>query len=173
MMGIFFPDYVEVIAPAGDPERAKWDAVKNEVAGVTSSMLIETVNIEVNNRIRYLSDPGDDHWQSPAETCETLTGDCEDYAILKRAILIKSGVPKERLAVVLCRIVSPVFVEHAFLVLEMDGGRRVVLDNRFYELLDPKDYVGMTPLKLLTANEVYLYLRAFRISDVAQKEAPA
>jgi predicted transglutaminase-like cysteine proteinase len=53
------------------------------------------VNGWVNGSIRYTPD-AQDHWQTPAETLARRAGDCEDLAILKRAILIARGMPAER-----------------------------------------------------------------------------
>lgn len=49
------------------------------------------VNLWVNMRIKGVDEGENDHWQSPTETLEKRTGDCEDYAILKEAILKALG----------------------------------------------------------------------------------
>lgn len=48
---------------------------------------ISKVNSLVNSQVTYVSDKGD-YWQTPEETLRLRTGDCEDYVILKRSLLI-------------------------------------------------------------------------------------
>lgn len=54
------------------------------------------VNDFVNKTISYLQDVRDE-WQSPNETLLKKTGDCEDYALLKYALL-KDQFPNAKLA---------------------------------------------------------------------------
>lgn len=80
----------------------KWDAVKAErIADPTVGQPDppRSVNAWVNRHVAYAADPRD-RWQGPAETLRLGTGDCEDYAILKRAILLARGWPANRLALV-------------------------------------------------------------------------
>lgn len=46
----------------------------------------------VHQNIAYKAEPpGDDHWQSPAETLDLRTGDCEDYTFLLAALVTAMG----------------------------------------------------------------------------------
>jgi hypothetical protein len=46
----------------------------------------------VHTNITYKAEPaGQDHWQSPAETLELMTGDCEDYTLLLAAMMTAMG----------------------------------------------------------------------------------
>lgn len=46
----------------------------------------------VSGTVEYMSDPEDvEVWQTPAETLELCTGDCEDYAILMASLIGASG----------------------------------------------------------------------------------
>lgn len=60
----------------------------------------DKINKQVNNLVKYTLDKDlygvDDYWATPAETLAKKRGDCEDYAILKRALLLKEGI-KSRL----------------------------------------------------------------------------
>lgn len=62
------------------------------------------VNTMVNKHIRYTFDIElynvDDYWASPTEVLRNRRGDCEDYAFLKREILISMGIPKSRLKLI-------------------------------------------------------------------------
>jgi predicted transglutaminase-like cysteine proteinase len=44
---------------------------------------LDRINRQWNQRVVYVSDNVEDHWQSPAETLALKTGDCEDIAIAK------------------------------------------------------------------------------------------
>jgi hypothetical protein len=46
----------------------------------------------VHQNITYKAEPpGDDHWQSPAETLSLMSGDCEDYTLLLAALVTAMG----------------------------------------------------------------------------------
>lgn len=40
-----------------------------------------------------------DYWSSPDETVAKRAGDCEDFAILKMASLLQTGIPQEKMAI--------------------------------------------------------------------------
>lgn len=82
------------------------------------------INREANHAIRYVSDQASgrqDVW-----TVATTTGDCEDYALAKRAALMDIGLPQSalRLATVYSRRTG----YHAVLVVSTTNGD-YVLDN--------------------------------------------
>jgi predicted transglutaminase-like cysteine proteinase len=78
----------------------KWDAIKAD--RIPDPIPNEPVSLNgwVNQAIVYKPDRVD-HWQGPAETLRLGTGDCEDLAILKRAVLLARGWPRDRLFVVI------------------------------------------------------------------------
>lgn len=84
------------------------------------------------NRMPYRQDDlvyGDnDHWASVEEFL-AYAGDCEDFAIMKYLTLRELGFPASRMHVTM---VYDVFsgTDHAFLVVESDGGVEYVMDNR-------------------------------------------
>jgi predicted transglutaminase-like cysteine proteinase len=98
------------------------------VAGDNLLRLAERVNRSVNDAMTFRDDPTD-RWERPQAGRKSawLQGDCEDYAIEKRARLISAGFPPDRLfyAVGYRRSVGL----HAVLVARIDG-RDLVLDNR-------------------------------------------
>lgn len=52
--------------------------------------VLYTVNSDVASWFIYKNDP-QDYWQPANETITKKTGDCEDFAIVQAAILLKSG----------------------------------------------------------------------------------
>ncbi len=83
--------------------------------------LASRVNAEINARVSYRPDSGD-RWE-PA----TLVGDCEDYALAKRARLIAAGWPEGALRLALCR--TEIGEAHLVLTIDTEAGT-FVLDNR-------------------------------------------
>lgn len=84
---------------------------------------LETINAEVNHAIRPRREPpGADKWM-----LDTNEGDCEEYALAKRQLLLDSGLPPKaiRLAVGTTRRGEP----HAVVVVKTDRGD-IALDNR-------------------------------------------
>jgi len=59
--------------------------------------LVETIQHEVNSTIKYkFEKPNRDFWKIP-----TTTGDCEDFALLKRQLLINVGWDESDLKIIL------------------------------------------------------------------------
>lgn len=79
--------------------------------------LLIAVNAFVNSHVSYAPEKVD-YWATPEETVSSGQGDCEDYAILKRAMLKEFGVTS-KMAYVRSK-------EGAHMVLISEG---VVLDN--------------------------------------------
>lgn len=171
-----FPGYQMIIAPSSDDARAKWDAVKDEKVDIIvggglslndiSWSSISSMNKAVNSHVLYVPDQSDT-WQNPVMTFEHKTGDCEDYAILKRAILAQH-LPTSQTALVLGEIASLAGnQQHAFLIVELADERRV-LDNKFDQIIEPQDYINWIPKKLLTDDDVFLFGRQFSIAETAE-----
>lgn len=84
------------------------------------------------NRMPYRQDDlvyGDnDHWASVEEFL-AYAGDCEDFAIMKYMTLREMGFPASRMHITM---VYDVYsgTDHAFLVVQTDGGVEYVMDNR-------------------------------------------
>lgn len=89
------------------------------------------INAQVNRSIRPLSDTAQfgsrEVWSYPV-----AAGDCEDYALLKRRMLHKAGIPLSNLLMTLVR--KPDGEGHAVLTVRTDQGD-FVLDNRRERIL--------------------------------------
>ncbi len=112
----------------------------------------DKVNAYVKKAITYKSDTQNkgvtDHWQRPSETIKTGLGDCEDYVLLKMALLEQLGFPRDKMWLASGALMGSVKPDrsadgHATLVVEL-GGRPYVLDN-FYKT-DNGPYGGVVPL---------------------------
>jgi predicted transglutaminase-like cysteine proteinase len=120
---------------------------------------IEIINRNVNQAIRYVSDIEQhglvDVWSSPLETLGTGIGDCEDYAIVKFALLRDAGIAEKDLKVLLVRDTA-VRQDHAVLAVRVDG-RWLVLDNRRSNLSETRDLPYFMPLFAIDRNGVSLF----------------
>jgi predicted transglutaminase-like cysteine proteinase len=96
----------------------------------TQREIITKVNFDVNLTITYLGEGSVDNWQRPAETLKLGTGDCEDYAILKIAILRAYGIDA-RFTVV----DTGINVKHAVAIAPIDG-KWYILDSQHSELIE-------------------------------------
>lgn len=83
--------------------------------------MLKGVNTRVNRSIAPRNDRGRDVW-----SVNVASGDCEDYALTKRAALIRSGVPAGALRIATTH--TPWGEGHAILVVKTSRGD-FVLDN--------------------------------------------
>ncbi len=97
-------------------------------------MLIRAVNDQVNGTMRAATDQQvygiGDYWNDPALT-NGVRGDCEDYALEKRRMLIEHGVPAAALSIAIVRTRRD--EEHAVLVVTTTAGD-YVLDNLTFDV---------------------------------------
>ncbi len=103
-----------------------WDAAVERVR-LAADPIREAQRL-VHHRIRYRLDrPGHDHWQTPLQTLARGAGDCEDHAILKRALLLDAGVDPETVSLLFVRTARG--FGHVLVQVETEDGVRI-LDNR-------------------------------------------
>lgn len=117
-----------VILPNPDP---RWLAVKDEKVHVIVTPPLESEAVHeidkwTQRQVMYQGEPVD-NWSPPGVTLRRGFGDCEDIAILKRALLLRYGIPDERIFFILVRDLL-VKQDHAALIVD-DGGWKF-LDSR-------------------------------------------
>jgi predicted transglutaminase-like cysteine proteinase len=91
---------------------------------------LDRVNLRVNAAIRYVPDRvlygQEDYWHLPLDADGPAEGDCKDYVLEKRRVLIADGVPAADLSIA---IVETTWGEtHAVLLVTTDRGE-LVLDS--------------------------------------------
>jgi predicted transglutaminase-like cysteine proteinase len=117
------------------------------------------VNRNINDAIRYVPDGENygkrDYWAEVAEIAARRRGDCEDFAILKMAALLRLGVPEKSMSiVVLFDHTNKAF--HAVLAVATDQGTFILDNNRqevFLDLAEPT----YQPLYSLGAGKAWLH----------------
>jgi predicted transglutaminase-like cysteine proteinase len=115
---------------------------------------LEGVNSYVNGRVRFIDDRVQfgvsDRWMAPSETLSRGRGDCEDYALAKRAMLRAAGVPDRDLYLVVLKDLSR-RADHAVLVVRA-AGRFLVLDNGTNRIVDSADIGDYRPVITFASN---------------------
>jgi len=115
---------------------------------------LEAVNGYVNARVRFVDDRVQfgvaDRWQVPSDTLARGRGDCEDFALAKRAMLRAAGVPEKDLYLVVLKDLSR-RADHAVLVVRA-AGRFLVLDNGTDRIVDSADVADYKPMLTFAAN---------------------
>ena len=99
---------------------------------LNSYSIAERINSDVNASVKYKTDLGQynvpEFW-----TVAGKYGDCEDYALLKRKMLIDAGFDRDKIHLCTC------FVDgagHCVLLVETDRGN-YILDNNQSEPVQP------------------------------------
>lgn len=114
------------------------------LVGEASLETVRAINQRANRSIRSISDMDQyrvaERWAMPTKR----GGDCEDYAIYKKAALIKAGFPPEQLLI--ATVLDRQRQSHAVLVLRT-GTQDLVLDNLTNRIL-PWQKTGYTFLRL-------------------------
>jgi predicted transglutaminase-like cysteine proteinase len=85
-----------------------------------------------------------DRWSPPFETLQTHRGDCEDYAIIKYAALLRAGLSRDDVKIVIFRNFFQ-NEDHAVLAARVDG-EWLILDNRNLALVRDSELVGVHPI---------------------------
>jgi predicted transglutaminase-like cysteine proteinase len=92
--------------------------------------MARVVNASINTMISYRSDAltwnMEERWVLPLSSEGVSYGDCEDFALEKRAALLEAGAPADRMR--MATAWSPGTGEHAVLILRLAAGD-YVLDN--------------------------------------------
>jgi predicted transglutaminase-like cysteine proteinase len=135
----------------------------NQIKTLNGRARLEKVNRIVNAAIAYASDlslHGElDRWSAPLATIQAGRGDCEDYAILKRQMLIHAGATPADLRIVLLRDTA-VRLDHAVLAARTEG-QWFILDNRKSGFYEERDLPHYMPLFALDQGGVKLFAVPF------------
>jgi predicted transglutaminase-like cysteine proteinase len=118
-----------------------------EGAGRSGRARVGLINRAVDLAIGPASDEAQwgvaDHWSAPFETIQSGRGDCEDYAIVKYAALVESGIPRDDVKIVILKNAFP-SEDHAVVAVHVDG-QWLILDNRTLTLVRDTDLMRAVP----------------------------
>lgn len=118
-----------------------YSAILDQVKDKRRGLQIPKVNYMVNRLLAYREDHRlwnqEEYWANPVETLNRRAGDCEDYAILKYALLRDLGVSDADMRIVVLRDTAA-RQYHAVLSVRQDG-KWMILDNRFSRIRFERD----------------------------------
>lgn len=138
-----------------------WDELLDQANALTHSNPLAMVNRWVNWHVRFVDDRNADQWSSAVDTLARGSGDCEDFAIAKMALLQRLGVPADDMFLVLVRErLRP--VDHAVLAVRRDGGFQV-LDSRTDLVRPAEEITDYLPMLSYSGSFAWTYGR--RIGD--------
>jgi predicted transglutaminase-like cysteine proteinase len=118
-----------------DPQECIIDLRQPETLVLTEDLvnLLATVNLSVNRMLIPVTDQSHwgilDLWSYPTDGL----GDCEDYQLLKRKILIDAGLPRRALRMTV--VVDTSGEGHAVLTVRTDRGD-LILDNKTDDVVE-------------------------------------
>ena len=147
--------------------------IASETDGKTLREKVRIVNSIVNNTLRYRGDQSLygklDYWATPAEILARVSGDCEDFAILKMTGMIRAGIPANSLCN--CRSARQwAGVFHAVLAVTSTSGS-FILDNARPGVAMDGDLPNYQPLYSLSTNRAWIHgSKASNQPAVAAKE---
>ena len=129
--------------------------------------LIEAVNHYVNRSLTAMLDEKHwgkiDQWDLPSDGY----GDCEDYQLLKRKLLVEAGLPRRALRMTI--VIDEMEKGHALLTVRTPG-EDLILDNRTGAVLG-WDQTGYTFVKRESANRVGWEFLDRAASDMVAQQA--
>ncbi|MCC2601889.1 transglutaminase-like cysteine peptidase [Sphingopyxis yananensis] len=127
---------------------------------------LQMVQQAVFEQIRYREDRDlygtEDYWATPNETLRHMAGDCEDVAILKRALLLRLGIAADQMFLTVGYDLA-FRTGHAVLVVRL-GQRHYVLDESTGSLIDDQKLVDFRPVVTMTSQ--YSWIHAERSAPI-------
>lgn len=116
-------------------------------------------NKAVNTLITYKSDEQAygvlDYWASPKESLKHGFGDCEDYAILKMALLTEFGVPAGAMSMIVVKDIERDLF-HAVLAIRTNRGT-LLLDNLHENVIGDEQAQHYLPLFSFSQHSSWLH----------------
>lgn len=132
-----------------------------DLAEATLTRKAAVVNTAVNRLVSYRKDVDQygtlDYWATPRETLKQRAGDCEDYAILKMALLEELGIPASSMSVVVLKDERRSLF-HAILALRTRQGF-LVLDNMHDRVLRDIELPHYLPYYSLSEGKAFIHGR--------------
>ncbi len=139
--------------------RGPWHELLEQANRVTGGNPLDMVNRWVNWHVRYRDDRKGDAWSSAAETLQRGSGDCEDLAIVKMALLTQLGIRPEDMFLVLVRQKAR-GADHAVLAVRRNGAM-VVLDSNT-DVLQPARALGGAYQPTLSYSGSFAWIYGYR-----------
>lgn len=169
------PVYKAIIdCTAGSPCDRE-NAAFGEIVGIAANKAfrdkLDFVNSSINRLIAYRKDSvvyGKlDYWAKPSEILEHRAGDCEDFAILKMAALLRAGIPAQSMSLVVLQDRRRKFF-HAVLSVSTGSGT-FILDSLSNVVAMDRDLPDYVPLYSFSTDRAWIHgtKAGAQIADIA------
>ncbi|WP_348644341.1 MULTISPECIES: transglutaminase-like cysteine peptidase [unclassified Mesorhizobium] len=169
------PVYKAIVdCTAGSPcdrESPAFAEIVNIAAGKGFREKLSFVNSSINRLIAYRKDSvvyGKlDYWAKPSEVLEHRAGDCEDFAILKMAALLRAGIPAQSMSLVVLQDRRRKFF-HAVLSVSTASGA-FILDSLGNAVMRDSDLPDYVPLYSFSTDRAWIHgsKSGAQIADIA------
>jgi len=154
----------------------QWRQYVDSLRGKDKLTIVRTINSQVNKKVRYEEDwkgyGKREFWARPSETLKRLSGDCEDFALLKVLSLWRAGFKKDDLAIIVGLLEGPKGkIGHAMagVRFDSDGDGRVehhLLTNGTSTISRPgRIKLAFTPMYAVTPTQGTWVLRGIADSN--------
>ncbi|MDX8492388.1 transglutaminase-like cysteine peptidase [Mesorhizobium sp. VK22B] len=156
---------------ACDRENAAFGAIINVAGSKGFRDKLAFVNSSINRLIAYRKDSAVygklDYWAKPSEILEHRAGDCEDFAILKMAALLRAGIPAQSMSLVVLQDRRRKFF-HAVLSVSTGSGA-FILDSLSNNVAMDSDLPDYVPLYSFSTDRAWIHgsKSGARIADIA------
>ncbi|TIV62724.1 MAG: transglutaminase [Mesorhizobium sp.] len=156
---------------ACDRESPAFSEIIDIAAGKGFRDKLSFVNSSINRLIAYRKDSvvyGKlDYWAKPSEILEHRAGDCEDFAILKMAALLRAGIPAQSMSLVVLQDRRRKFF-HAVLSVSTGSGA-FILDSLGNAVLRDSDLPDYVPLYSFSTDRAWIHgsKSGAQIADIA------
>ncbi|TJV72704.1 MAG: transglutaminase [Mesorhizobium sp.] len=169
------PVYKAIVACTAGSACDRKNAAFGEIVDIASKKgfreKLSFINSSINGLIAYKSDMavyGElDHWATPSEVLEHRAGDCEDYAILKMAALLRAGIPAQSMSLVVLQDRRRKFF-HAVVSVSTGSGNFILDSLSNLVLVDTQlpDYV---PLYSFSTDRAWIHgsKSGAQVADIA------
>src|SRR6185312_1408878 len=142
------------------PEARRLIEISAEGIGRHGRARVGLINRTVDLAIAPVSDERQwgvpDHWSAPFETLQSKRGDCEDYAIVKYAALLASGMSADDVKIVILEYLLP-RENHAAVAARVDG-EWLILDNLHLTLVRDIDVARSIPEFVLDEDGTHRFI---------------
>ena len=129
-------------------------AAVRQARGMAPKAALDLINRKVNALIAYRADAGD-HWASLTETALRGAGDCEDYALAKRALLVGAGFDESQIQFIVLKETRRQ-IYHAVIAVHI-AGTRYILDNLSNAVMPDSVYRSYLPVVSFAEGKTYLH----------------
>ncbi|WP_348627729.1 transglutaminase-like cysteine peptidase [Mesorhizobium sp. M2C.T.Ca.TU.002.02.1.1] len=142
-----------------DHESPAFAEIVDIAAGKGFREKLSFVNSSINRLIAYRKDSvvyGKlDYWAKPSEILEHRAGDCEDFAILKMAALLRAGIPAQSMSLVVLQDRRRKFF-HAVLSVSTGSGA-FILDSLGNAVMRDSDLPDYVPLYSFSTDRAWIH----------------